>query len=32
MELREELEAREGGKWVLEMFARHRGVSAQVPA
>jgi hypothetical protein len=30
-ELRAELEARDGGKWVAEMFARHRGVSAEVP-
>jgi glutathione S-transferase len=29
-ELRAELEARDGGKWVHEMFARHRGVSAEV--
>ena len=31
-ELRSELEARDGGKWVHEMFARHRGTSAEVPA
>jgi glutathione S-transferase len=31
-ELREELEARDGGRWVAEMFARHRGVSAEVAA
>jgi glutathione S-transferase len=30
LELRAELEARDGGKWVAEMFARHRGVSAEV--
>jgi glutathione S-transferase len=30
-ELREELEAREGGKWVHEIYARHRGKSAEVP-
>jgi glutathione S-transferase len=29
-ELRTELEARDGGRWVGEMFARHRGVSAEV--
>jgi glutathione S-transferase len=32
LEVREELEAREGGQWVKEMFARHRGTSAEVPA
>lgn len=31
LELREELEARDAGKWVAEMYARHRGVSAEVP-
>ena len=30
LELREELEARDGGKWVHEMYARHRGESAEV--
>ena len=30
MELREELGARPGGKWVAEMYARHRGESAEV--
>jgi glutathione S-transferase len=30
-ELGAELEARDGGKWVYEMFARHRGSSAEVP-
>lgn len=30
--LREELTAREGGAWVAEMYARHRGASAEVPA
>jgi len=29
-ELREELDARPGGGWVMEMDARHRGVSAEV--
>jgi glutathione S-transferase len=32
MELREELNARRGGKWVTEMYARHRGRSAEVSA
>ena len=32
LELREELEARDGGKWVYEMYVRHRGESAEVPA
>lgn len=32
LELREELTAREGGAWVLEMYARHRGTSAEVAA
>jgi glutathione S-transferase len=31
MELRAELEARDGGKWVHEMYAKHRAVSAEVP-
>jgi glutathione S-transferase len=31
LELREELSARLGGRWVEEMYARHRGVSAEVP-
>jgi glutathione S-transferase len=31
-ELRAELEARDGGRWVHEMFARHRGTSAEVAA
>jgi glutathione S-transferase len=31
-ELREQLEARVGGAWVAQMFARHRGVSAAVAA
>ncbi len=31
-ELREELSARPGGEWVNEMYARHRGTSAEVPA
>jgi glutathione S-transferase len=30
LELRAELEARDGGKWVHEMYARHRGQSAEV--
>ena len=30
MELREELNARPGGEWVTEMYARHRGVSAEL--
>lgn len=30
LELREELEQRDGGRWVFEMFRRHRGVSAEV--
>jgi glutathione S-transferase len=30
--LREELMARPGGEWVSEMYARHRGTSAEVPA
>jgi glutathione S-transferase len=29
-ELRDELSAREGGRWVAEMYARHRGASAEV--
>ena len=29
-ELRDELEARPGGEWVSEMYARHRGASAEV--
>jgi len=32
LELRAELEARDGGRWVHEMYVRHRGVSAEVPA
>ena len=32
LELREELSARPGGEWVGEMYARHRGSSAEVPA
>jgi glutathione S-transferase len=32
LELRAELEARDAGKWVHEMYARHRGKSAEVPA
>lgn len=31
-ELRDELEAREGGSWVAEMYARHRTSSTAVPA
>jgi glutathione S-transferase len=31
-ELRSEMEARDGGKWVFEMFRRHRGVSAELAA
>ncbi len=31
-ELRDELEARPGGEWVSEMYARHRGASAEVLA
>ena len=31
-ELREELMARPGGAWVMDMYAGHRGVSAQVGA
>ena len=31
-ELRAELEARPGGAWVAEMYARHRGVSAEIAA
>jgi glutathione S-transferase len=31
MELRAELNARQGGAWVTEMYARHRGRSAEVP-
>ena len=31
-ELRDELMKRDGGKWVAEMFRRHRGVSAEVAA
>ena len=30
--LRDELKARRGGRWVAEMFARHRGVSAEIGA
>jgi glutathione S-transferase len=30
LEVREELEGRAGGAWVAEMYARHRGVSAEV--
>ena len=29
-ELRDEMAARDGGKWVFEMFRRHRGVSAEI--
>jgi glutathione S-transferase len=29
-ELRDELDARPGGRWVHEMFAKHRGTSAEV--
>jgi glutathione S-transferase len=32
LEVREELRARPGGRWVEDMYARHRGVSAEVPA
>ena len=32
LELREELMARPGGAWVFEMYARHRGVSAEIGA
>jgi glutathione S-transferase len=32
LEAREELEAREGGAWVAEMFARHRGAACEVAA
>lgn len=32
LEVREELAAREGGAWVAEMYARHRGSSAEVAA
>jgi glutathione S-transferase len=32
LKLREELSARPGGEWVDEMYARHRGTSAEVPA
>jgi glutathione S-transferase len=32
LELREELSARPGGEWVGEMYARHRGASAEVGA
>jgi glutathione S-transferase len=32
LELRRELEARPGGAWVAEMYARHRGTSAEVAA
>jgi glutathione S-transferase len=31
LELRAELEGRDGARWVDEMYARHRGVSAEVP-
>jgi glutathione S-transferase len=30
LELREELSARPGGEWVADMYARHRGESAEV--
>jgi glutathione S-transferase len=30
LELRDELSARPGGKWVVEMYGRHRGESAEV--
>ena len=30
LELREELSARPGGQWVAEMYARHRGTSAEI--
>jgi glutathione S-transferase len=29
-ELREELSAREGGRWVADIYARHRGASAEI--
>ncbi len=32
LELREELEARPGGAWVTEMYARHRCASAEIAA
>jgi glutathione S-transferase len=32
LELREELGRRRGGEWVMEIYARHRGTSAEVPA
>ncbi len=32
LELRAELEARPGGQWVHDMFARHRGESAEIGA
>jgi glutathione S-transferase len=32
LELRAELERRRGGEWVHEMYSRHRGTSAEVPA
>jgi len=32
LELRAELSARRGGEWVAEMYARHRGESAEVQA
>jgi glutathione S-transferase len=32
LELRDELSARDGGRWVAEMYARHRGSSAEVAA
>jgi len=32
LELREELMARPGGAWVFDMYARHRGVSAEIGA
>jgi glutathione S-transferase len=31
LEVREQLSAREGGAWVAEMFAEHRGVSVELP-
>ena len=30
LELREELESRPGGEWLAEMYARHRGESAEI--
>jgi glutathione S-transferase len=32
LDLREELEARPGGRWIHEMYARHRATSAEVAA